>query len=171
MNSRLGQRLGKVYEGLSSREKANLAFGCVARLDKAEADRIDATLEWKTYRSLDLEFLNRVHRLGDFAFLWAVHYWRRKCATIAALGLVARAWAKGDDASTEEAIGMLEDAEGRLLALRAILDELCQAHGVDKQAVLMIAGTGADEEPIMAEEPVQDADMDEVRRLLTMLVE
>jgi hypothetical protein len=172
MNSKLGQRLDKVYEGLSNREKANLAFGCVARADKAGAERIDATLSWKTYRALDLDFFDRVHRLGDFAFFWAVQYWRTKCATTAALGLVARAWAKEDDRLTEQALGMLEEAEGRLLALLTMLDEICQAHGVDKEAVLKIAGAERDDEPIaMAEEPVQDEETDEIRRLLTMLVE
>lgn len=128
-------RIGKVYAGLTARERAALVFASLARCDKKEADRIQATVPFRTYRMQDEEYWERLRNLRDMAFLWGLEHWREMAKLTASFGLLIHVMHGDNEELADQALGTLQEAEGRLLALDAILQSVCEANGIDPETV------------------------------------
>lgn len=136
-------RIGRICEGLTSREKAALAFSHMSRMDGASADRVAATVPTRTYRIPDLEFSNRLDGLGNMSFLWGLAYWKLRafCETLHAIVLIL---AQRIDRRKllDDAMEALCNAESHLVALDQILQSVCDANGVDADAAQDSRGGG-----------------------------
>jgi hypothetical protein len=169
MTTSQANRIGKLYEGLTPAEKAAAVFACLTRLDTTTADRIVATVATKTYRTLDMDYSQRLSRLGDMATFWGLRYWREMFRMTAALGMMNHAWRSEKEELAAEAFECFQNAQGRLVALDAMLKDLCDAHGIDAAAVRTLADVDGPWEPVG--EPPPDASFEtEIRGILEKLV-
>jgi hypothetical protein len=149
-------RLENLYEHLTSREKATLAFTHLSALNAGEADRVRATVPMKVYRTLDEDHVNWVSALQGFAMLWALIHWQEFAGTLAALGRMTFFLDRGDDDRAAESFDAWVRGESRLLALNIALESACAEHGIDPEAVRRIAGVDG---PYKASGPAEtDAD-------------
>jgi hypothetical protein len=112
--TRQGTRLGKLYEGLTGGERAALVFAAAARLDKAEADRIEASVPRRIYRTLDADYGDRLDRLTVLGFFFGNRYWREFAKVSASAGLMTHAWHADQDDLAEKACQAYFEAQGRL---------------------------------------------------------
>lgn len=164
------RRIDRLYEGLTPREKAAAVFACLMRLDTATADRIVATVPTKTYRTLDLDYGDRLSRLSDMATFWGMNYWREMARAFAALGLMTHAWRKGNEDVDEETFVTFEKAQSRVVALGAMLEDLCDKNGIDPEAVRTLADVGCAFVPIPLGELPPDPEFEShLREILSTL--
>lgn len=166
--TRQGSRLGKLYEGLTGAEKAALVFSSAARLDTAEADRIEASVPLKIYRMADAEYRERLHRLGVLAFFFGNRYWREFARVAAAAGLMSHAWQNENDDMAAEACEVYFQAQGRMLALDEALRATCEANRLDIEAVWTLADVSGPYQAI-GDVTVDVAFTNEMRGLLDKL--
>jgi len=153
---------------LTSKEKGAAVFACLMRFDTATADRIVATVPTKTYRTLDLDYSDRLSRLGDLGSFWGLHHWREMTAMTSAMSLVTHAWHAENDDLGAQAFEGFQKAQSHLVALDAMLEDICAENGVDPEAVRMMAGVKETFSPIG--EPPPDPEFDaEFRGILSTL--
>ena len=88
MTTNNDHRVSKLYDALTSGEKAAAVFACLMRFDTATADRIIATVPTRTYRTLDLDYGDRLSRLSDMSSFWGLHHWREMTVMMAAMALI-----------------------------------------------------------------------------------
>ena len=168
MTTSQDHRVSKLYDALTSKEKGAAVFACLMRFDTATADRIVATVPSKVYRTQDLEFSDRLRHLGDMATFWGLHHWREMTAMTAALALVDHAWQTENNDLGEQYFEGFQNAQSHLVALDAMLENICAENGVDPEAVRMMAGVPDTFTPIG--EPPPDPDFDsEFRGILSKL--
>jgi hypothetical protein len=168
MTTSQDHRVSKLYDALTSKEKGAAVFACLMRFDTATADRIVATVPSKVYRTQDLEFSDRLRHLGDMATFWGLHHWREMTAMTAALALVDHAWQTENNDLGEQYFEGFQNAQSHLVALDAMLENICAENGVDPEAVRMMAGVPDTFTPIG--EPPPDPDFDsEFRGILSRL--
>jgi|GEM_PF-2909051 hypothetical protein len=161
-------RVSKLYDSLTSSEKAAAVFACLMRFDTSTADRIVATAPSKVYRTQDLEFSDRLRHLGDMATFWGLRHWREMTAMMSALSLVIHAWQTENDDLGEQAFEGFQKAQSHLVALDAILEDICAENGVDLEAARMMAAVPDIYTPIG--EPPPDPEFDtEFRGILSKL--
>ncbi len=63
----------KIYEQMSLRERAQIAFKCFATQDEKAMDAIKSTVERKHYTAFDLEYSESMQGLYDAAFYGALN--------------------------------------------------------------------------------------------------
>jgi hypothetical protein len=161
-------RVSKLYDALTSKEKGAAVFACLMRFDTTTADRIIATVPTKTYRTLDLDYSDRLSRLGDLGSFWGLHHWREMTVMTSALSLVSHAWQTENDDLGTQAFEGFQKAQAHLVALDAILEDICNENGIDPEAVRMMAGVPDTFTPIG--EPPADPEFDsEFRGILSKL--
>jgi hypothetical protein len=160
------KRLTRMYSALSASEKAGLAFAHIANLDRDAAKQVEATVTAKTYRTLDLEYQDRLKRLQMLAVSWGLFHWKEFAKFSAALSVLMNA--TEEDEPTLEVFGVFQKAEGRLIALDEMLASICQDKGIDPAAVRAIACAAAPWET--QGDPVPDDKYtEEIRKLLQIL--
>jgi hypothetical protein len=168
MTTSQDHRVSKLYDALTPGEKAAAVFACIARFDTTTADRIVATVATKTYRMLDNDYRERLFHLGDLATFWGLQHWRELARMMAAIGLMTRAWHADKDALGEEAYEAFQNAQSRLVALDAMLTDICDKNGIDPEAVRVLAGVPDKFQPL--DDLTADPDFDtEIRGILTRL--
>ena len=169
------RRMERLYENLTAEEKAALVFASLARLDKAEADRIDSTVAHKVYRVQDLAFSDRYDRLIKLALLWGVTWWHEFAKVAASLGLLGSATGRMNGDLAEEACETFAQGLARIALLEDELDAACHASGVDADAVREFAMVGKRRPPLielppeLAMAPSVEF-VENIREMLTKLV-
>ena len=168
MTTSQDHRVSKLYDALTSGEKAAAVFACLMRFDTTTADRIIATVPTKTYRTLDLDYSDRLSRLGDMSSFWGLQHWREMTVMTSAMSLVSRAWQTENDDLGAQAFEGFQKAQAHLVALDAMLEDICNENGVDPEAIRIMAGVPDAYAPIG--EPPPDPDFDaEFRGILSKL--
>jgi len=135
----MDKKLTRLEEGLSPREKAALAFALEGKGEWDEADRIAKSVPTGLFRIRDLTYLDRSNRLMLLALAWGFMYWQQVAKREMAHRWLLHLANRGD--GVEGIDGLMEAidwAEGKLVALDAMLGEVCAANGVDAQAVRRI---------------------------------
>ena len=168
MTTSKDHRVSKLYDALSSREKAAAVFACLMRFDTTTADRIIATVPTRTYRTPDLDYSDRLSRLGDMSSFWGLNHWREMTVMTAAAALMCRAWQTENDDLGEQTFEGFQKAQAHLVALDAMLEDICDENGLDQEAVRMMAGVPETYTPIG--DPPPDPEFDaEFRGILSRL--
>lgn len=123
-------RITELYEGLSSRELALMAFNRLGEMDPAEINRIADVVPRRTYTGMDSDFREWAQRLTDVAAVWGFTYWRLRCQCLACLVAMYAPSGLAEEASARAAA-----LERKLIAHDNVLVEICEAHGIDPDAV------------------------------------
>jgi len=164
-------RTTKLYEGLTSKQKAALTLHYIGEQDATEIGRIRSTIEWKSYRCIDAEYSDWRDQFIKFSMLWGLMYWRALFAMTGASHQLARLGLKGTDKEAyeafEEADENLDRALGRAVALQEALKEVCRQHGLKYDDVIEVAGVPEAELP--SDEPDADYQEEMTRVLLECL--
>jgi hypothetical protein len=158
-------RIGKMYQDLTCKEKAALAFTYMVSGDSVEVDRVEATVPARTYRMLDLEYSGRLDRLTTLAFVWGFWHWQELavCEMFRA-EMFRHAQRPNSAKAMEEAITALQRAESHLVALDEILQTVCDVNGLAAQAVRAIANVGGPYRTTSSTDTIPDTEFDELRR-------
>jgi hypothetical protein len=133
-------RIAKLYEGLTLKERAILAFSYLSELNSQEADRILATVPRKLYRMVDADHIRWVEGLRRMAMMFGMEHWRFQAKAFAASSFLMHMYNKPDVSEEEdERIGICFKAWGvwetRLLTMDAALEAVCSKHNVNAAAV------------------------------------
>lgn len=134
-------RLTKAYRGLNTDQLAALAFHYISDGNALESRRLCDAVPMKDYRCLDAAYEARLDSLMWFSARWAIEHWRWRCRSAETLaGALAAVHSDGYDEKAETALERHENAEKCLLALDAVLLDVCRDHGIDPGDVRKLAG-------------------------------
>ena len=130
----------KLYEQMTLKDRAELAFKCLKHQDEETMDKILLTVPKYLYKLYDAEYRVRLDHLYHTAIMWAFEYWKNASGFGAALYLETQQDEKQEDLSPRV-------FKQRMVALHIILDELSESHGLDKETVYAIANVVAEDYP------------------------
>ena len=130
----------KLYEQMTLKDRAELAFKCLKHQDEETMDKILLTVPKYLYKLHDAEYRVRLDHLYHTAVMWGFEYWKNASGFGAALYLEAQQNEKQEYLSPRV-------FKQRMVALHIILDELSESHGLDKETVYVIANTVAEDYP------------------------
>lgn len=133
-----------LYERLSPRELAAMAFHycAVPGHTERELEQIENAVPRRDYRGPDIAYKSAFTAFSSFATVWALSHWQHRHRHAAVMGwLLAVRNKKGDARIVQQAVDMLWEVEGQLLAMDHALEDLCEAHGIDPADVRRIAST------------------------------
>lgn len=145
-------RIAKLYEGLTNKERAVLAFHYMTDINELELERVAAAVPMKTYECSDMEYRQWLNSLADMAALWAIEHWKTYSSKLAALGALHLMIARNELDEVQAMMDAHEKWESHLLALDCALLAICEEHGVDPAAVRRMAGANPFD-PVSALEP------------------
>jgi hypothetical protein len=135
-------RVTKMYDKLTNKERAVLAFRYMLDMNETEIERIEATVPHHTYRGMDLEYQSWRHVLVSLAFMWAIEYWQFYVRKVAAIAAALRIAGRGEPEEEEARFDMVAHWSARLVALDRALDAVCEEHGFDAECIRKLAGAG-----------------------------
>jgi hypothetical protein len=164
-------RIGRICEGLTSREKATLVFGHLAQNDLAEADRVEGTVPVGTYRMPDPGFWDRLNRLMALAYFWGLAHWKQ-LALHGRLRAALLILAPFPSMREKVADGMevLRRIDGHLIALDEILQVVCDANGLDAVAVRKLADVDGPYQSTSFADPIPDPEFgSDMREVLSLM--
>ena len=142
----LTKRSVKLYEGLTPKQLAALTLQTMADMNAEEADKIRSAVVWKQYSCIDAAYTDWRDAFHSVVMVWTAEYWRQcflYASTLSRLtsltSLTSAANDQPDDAfdSTHE---QLQQCVARQLGHSKVLHDLCNAHGLDYNAVIKLAG-------------------------------
>lgn len=132
-------RINKMYEKLTNKERAVLAFRYLSDANELELKRVEGSVPIKTYDCPDVEYQFWFDGFFNMAALWSIEHWKvysRSLTALVALHLMDNQLDKVKSMLDAHAIW-----ESRLLALDCALLSVCEEHGIDPDAVRRLAGT------------------------------
>lgn len=145
-------RIAKLYEGLTNKERAALAFRYMTDTNKLELERVAAAVPMKIYKCPDMEYKRWLNGFADMAALWAILHWQTYSQKLAALGTLYLMIVRKERDKIQAMMDEHEKWESRLLALDRALLAICEEHGIDPDAVRRMAGADPFD-PVYALEP------------------
>lgn len=145
-------RIAKLYEGLTNKERAALAFRYMTDTNELELERVAAAVPMKTYECPDMEYQRWLNGFGDMAALWAIEHWQTYSRKLAALWALHLMIARKELDKVQAMMEAHEKWESHLLALDRALVAICEEHGIDPDAVRRMAGADPFD-PLYALEP------------------
>lgn len=127
------KRSAKLYEHLSNAQRAALAVKAMAAQDDGEIALIYAATPRYSYKMTDGDFLRRCEGFFHVALIAGSMYWKRYAIYF------AQAVQIRDAANPLELLPNTVEANERLMAVEAALEDICNAHGLDLQAMRVLA--------------------------------
>lgn len=118
-------RTTKLYNGLSGRELAAVAFFHTAEQNQIEIDRLLSVVPRRNYSCLDAAFTEYSDHFASVVNFWAMEYWKK--TYLLSMSLFA------DTGDHDE---RAED----WLTWHAVLSAWCERHNLDLDAAYKIAG-------------------------------
>ena len=138
------KRTTKLYEGLTSKQKAALTLHYIGEQDATEIGRIRSTVEWKGYRCMDAEYTDWRDLFTNISLVWGLAYWQALYVHANAVHQLIRLDLKAADKRAlkafDEADQKADRTLARLVALQEALKDVCHQHGLDHEAVIKLAG-------------------------------
>lgn len=130
----------KLYEGLTDRERGNLAFQYSLKNDILEKLRIESTMPEQNFIGLPIGYRRQISDMGSLSLLYAVEYWRRVSLCLALMGGVGTLLQDPDPEAYKPIMERFEAAEAILMALDGAYTEVCLDHGLDPDLMRFMAG-------------------------------
>ena len=134
-------RIAKVYDGLTNKERAALAFRYLSYKNWLECERVESSVPWYGYTCIDFQYQQWRNRFLHMACYWAIEHWRLRARQWAALALFHLLVQRRERDQAHEAMAQHKQFEARLLALDLALEATCKEHGLDIEAVREFFGT------------------------------
>jgi|SRR5690554_1120535 len=130
----LTKRSKKLYDHLSSKQKAALTFKCLANRNEDEAGLITDSVPRHVYRQTEAAYSDWIDVIFSVASLWGLEYWQQMYYSASILVTIA-------ESDTEEyKLVAYTQQQARLAALKEALEEFCIQHGIDVAPVYEFAG-------------------------------
>lgn len=125
----------KMYNNLTPKQQATLAFNHLLNGNEAETDKIINAVAYKNYRCKDLEFQDQFESYRTMVQLWSLEYWQlyaQQLEALVRLNIYIRRkdWIKADQVHEE-----LEHIGSCLSATVRALQSVCEAQGIDADTV------------------------------------
>ena len=95
--------IATLYQGLTNKERAALAFCYLTETNELELDRLVAAVPLKAYVCPDAEYQAWFDRIFNMASLWAIEHWKAQAAYFRTLG-GGQLMLGFDDGATDEAL-------------------------------------------------------------------
>lgn len=130
----------KLYDGLTDKEKASLAFGYLTETNALELERVGAAVSRKTYSCHNMEYWSWFDGFFHMAALWSLQRWKNYAHMLEAYILTENAVRDEEYDKLKSRIDETLFWSSRLLALDKIIDGICEEHGFDAAAVRKLAG-------------------------------
>jgi hypothetical protein len=134
---------------LSNAQKAALCFKAVCTGQADEAEKVFASVQRFNYRMSDAEFHKWADAFASLAALFGLMYWQQESRRAFASGAMVtidmadlrnhEAGREIDEARGLETLELLQRIAGQQAALVAAMQELCNQHRLDWNAVLLFA--------------------------------
>ena len=134
------KRSAKLYEHLSNAQRAALAMQSMAAMDGDEIALIYAATPRRVYRMADGDFLRRCEGFFHMALIAGAMHWKRYTIYL------ARVLAVRGAENPLELMPDADDAFEQLAAVGAALEDVCAAHGLDVEAMRVLADMPASKE-------------------------
>lgn len=128
-------RITKLYEGLTNKERAALSFRYILDANELELSRVGDTVEFKSYRCHDAEYREWLQSFFTLASHWGLIYWQHYSGLMATIALRHATIAGSTTDDLKSISTRIVYWKRRLLALDVALDDLCTQHGVDVDVV------------------------------------
>ncbi|HZJ92952.1 MAG TPA: hypothetical protein VFD09_07740 [Thiopseudomonas sp.] len=154
----LTKRSVKLYEGLAPKQLAALTLQSMADMNVEEADKIRGAVVWREYRCIDAAYTDWRDAFSSVVLIWTAEYWRQcflYASTLSRLQSLTRLDAGQPDDAFDSMHKQLQQCVARQLAHSKVLYDLCNAHGLEYNAVLKLAGVPD------RYNPLDDGDIDE----------
>lgn len=130
----LTKRSKKLYDHLSSKQKAALTFKCLVNRNEEEAGLITDSVPRHVYRQTEAAYSDWIEVIFSVASLWSIEYWQQMYYSASILVTIA-------ESDTEEyKLVAYRQQQARLAALKEALEEFCIQHGIDVAPVYEFAG-------------------------------
>lgn len=156
--SHITKRSVKLYEGLAPKQLAALTLQSMADMNAEEVDKIRSAVPWKQYSCIDVAYSDWRDAFHSVVLVWTAEYWRQCFLYASTLSRLQSLTSAADDQPSDafdSMHGQLQQCNARQLALSKVLYDLCNAHGLEYNAVLKLAGV-----PDRCN-PLDDGDIDE----------
>jgi hypothetical protein len=132
--------IAKMYDKLTTKQQAALAFNHLMTGNQIETERVISAVPMKSYRCKDLDFQDQFESYRVMALLWAVEYWQLYAQQLEALVRLNLHTRRKDWIKADQAHEQLEHIGSCLSAIDRALQAVCEAQGLDSEAVKLMAG-------------------------------
>ncbi len=132
----------KIYEKMTPKERAKMAFEALCIGDTETAAEITKTVPRYTYNSVDTDYRGDLQHYFDVASMWSIEYWRSYCKMLAAISIQSTTKDTEKD-QLDSAIDLELFWEGRLIALGLVLQAIEKSHGLKINTVTHYAGANS----------------------------
>lgn len=132
--------IAKMFDKLTTQQQAALAFNHLISGNQVETERVIGAVPMGAYQCKDLEFQDQFESYKMMALLWSVEHWQlyaQQLEALVRLNLYTRRkdWFKADQAHEQ-----LERVAACLSAIDCALQGVCEAQGLDAEAIREMAG-------------------------------
>lgn len=143
------KRINQLYETLTNKERAALAFQYLTDTNELELGRVRSAVPMKSYSCPDEEFQKWFDRFFNMSAFWGLDHWQGNSRRLAAWCLIIR---RTEPDESAEMHSIFVSWERYLLALDEALNAICARHGIDPEAVRKVTDTEPFQ-PLHATEP------------------
>lgn len=132
-----------LYKAMTPCELGAVAFHyCTKEGSERELERIAHAVPHRSYRGPDITFKTSLEAYTEFAVVWGLGHWQLRYRAMAAMGsMIALRCQKSEARALQQTINALWRTEAELLAMDAVLEDLCPDHGLDPADVRRITDT------------------------------
>lgn len=134
-------KVSKLYDVLTNKEKASLVFRYTADKNDLEIDRIETSVPWKNYDCIDFNYRRWRNGFIHMACFWSIAHWQLRARQMSAFGNVVVYKHKRSHKEADDAVLEALQVEACLLALDRALESTCKEHGLDVGTVRRFAST------------------------------
>lgn len=126
----------KMYAGLTDQERGKLGFTYLTQGNTLEQKRIASVMTDQYFVGLPDGYRRMFINLNNLSMTYAIAYWNQVAITLASMGGATAMLHRADDAEQwKPMIECFEAAEARLLGIETAFDDVCQAHGLDRDVM------------------------------------
>jgi hypothetical protein len=132
-------KMDKVYGVLTDQERGKLAYACLVKGNELEQLRIAGTMQDQYFIGLPDGYRRMFIELSKVSMIYSIAYWRNVAGAstylAGAMGLIQDP--QGDYQHVHQ---LFIEAEVHILSLEQAFDEVCEAHGLDREVMRHMAG-------------------------------
>lgn len=130
----------KMYDKLTPKQQAALAFNHLLTGNEAETDKVVGAVRYKNYNCKDADFEEPFDSYRTMVLVWTIEYWQIYAQKLEALVRLnshtrRKEWLKADHAHEQ-----LDQLDSYLSAIDRSLQAVCEIQGINADAVRAMAG-------------------------------
>lgn len=135
--------IAKMYDKLTPKQQAALAFNHLLTGNEAETDKVVDAVRYKNYSCKDSDFEEPFDSYRTMVLVWTIEYWQLYAQQLEALVRLNLHTRRKDWIRADQTHEQLERLGSCLSAIDCALRSVCDAQGIDADAVRVMAGCRA----------------------------